>query len=142
TAHKRRAASERVSQRSRDGASGGSVIRAGDCMILESMLDGGAKDNQVAPDCARRALPPYCIAGDQMRRQLGDRATGEGLGKRTGGIGDASRCPDLRSTLAHVVCRDIGYEDFSGIARTAALCPCADEVGERDFSLFAVCRAS
>ena len=106
-------------------------------MILESMLDSGAKDDKIAPNSAWRSFTPRRIAGAEVRSELRHCASGEELRQRRGGIGDSSRRPHLGRALAHVIRQNVRYERFSGITWAGALCPSPEELGERDFSFCA-----
>ena len=48
----------------------------------------------------------------------------------------------MRPALGRVCGENIGHEHFSGITRAGVAASLLQEIGERDLSLFAVCRAS
>jgi hypothetical protein len=106
------------------------------------MPNGGAQHAELVPDSVLLSLAPLSVIVAEIRCQLGDGPPGEELSERYGRISDAIRSPYFRGALAHVVCENVGHERFGGVTGAGAPGPRREEFCERDFSSFAICRAS
>jgi hypothetical protein len=106
------------------------------------VVDCGPEHSQLPPYCTDGAVALLSIASACDRGHVGNAVSLEEVCERQHRQGDALWRYDFWSPVLLIILQHIGYEDLSGITWAGAASSALQPLREKDFSLFAVRRAS